>query len=95
MAPRKLRPVRAGDEPRRPLTVSKAARDGSRRDLLVALRSRLAVAVEDPNTLARDLASSSRRLLEIAKEIESLDADSDGDAVGHAAATPDEEWVSS
>jgi hypothetical protein len=54
-------------------SVSKAAADGDRRELLVAMRSRVATAVEDPNTPARDLAALTRRLLEIAKEIEAID----------------------
>jgi hypothetical protein len=33
--------------------------------------------------------------LVIAKELEALDAESGGDAVGNAAATPDERWVAS
>jgi hypothetical protein len=73
--------------------VTVAAQSGSHRDLLVALRSRIAQAVEDPNTPPRDLASLSRRLLEIAKEIEAIDADDQGDEVGAAAATPDEPWA--
>jgi hypothetical protein len=88
-----LRAVRPGEAARRPLTVTKAATKGDRRDLLVALLARIAQAVDGPNTLARDLAALSRRLLEIAKEIEAIDAErAGGDAVGNAAATPDEEW---
>jgi len=58
---------------RRPKTVTKAAANGNRRELLVAMRARVATAVEDPNTPARDLAALTRRLLEIAKEIEAID----------------------
>ena len=43
------------------------------RELLVAMRTRTAKAVEDVNTPARDLAALTRRLLEIAREIESID----------------------
>ena len=42
--------------------------------------------------LARDLAALSRRLLEIAEDIEAIDAEGGVDDVGNAAATPDEEW---
>jgi len=59
---------------RKPLTVSAAASDGDRLDLLVAMRARVATAVEDPNTPARDLAALTRRLMEIAKDIEVLQA---------------------
>lgn len=59
---------------RSPKTVTKAASDGTRRELLVAMRARVATAVEDPNTPARDLAALTRRLMEIAKDIEAIDA---------------------
>jgi hypothetical protein len=35
----------------------------------------------------------SRRLLEIVKDIEALDAETRMDDIGEAAATPDEEWA--
>jgi hypothetical protein len=43
----------------------------------------------------RALAALSRRLLEIARELEALDAEGSGDDIGNAAATPDERWASS
>jgi hypothetical protein len=88
----KLRAVRPGEPGRRPLTVSQAAKDGSRRDLLIALRVRIAQAVESRDTPPPALAALSRRLLEIAREIEALGAEGAGDDVGKAAATPDEQW---
>lgn len=57
---------------RDPLSVTKAASDGDRLDLLMAMRLRVATAVEDPNTPARDLAALTRRLMEIAKDIDAL-----------------------
>lgn len=92
---RPLRAVKPGESaPRKkPLTVTAAAKDGNRRDLLVALRGRIAQTVENAETPPRDLAALSRRLLEIAKEIEAIDADDQGGDVGAAAATPDEEWA--
>jgi hypothetical protein len=88
----KLRAVTEGESParKRAATVSAAAEGGDRRELLVALRSRIAKSVEDPNTAARDLAALSRRLLEIAKDIEALDAAEDDES--GTTATPDEEW---
>lgn len=76
MVARKLAVVPEGAvaAPRRPKSVTKAADDGNRRELLVAMRSRVAQAVEDVNTPARDLAALTRRLLEIAKEIEAIDS---------------------
>ena len=79
--------------PKPPKTVTKAASEGSRRELLVAMRARVATAVEDPNTPARDLAALTRRLMEIAKDIEAIDLAEQEDASG--AATPDESWDAS
>lgn len=78
---------------RKPLTVKAAAEGGKRRDLLVALRTRIAADIDAPNTPSRDLAALSRRLLEIAKDIEALDAAEKVDDISDAAATPDEEWA--
>ncbi len=55
-------------------TVSQAASNGTHLDLLMAMRTRIAKSVEDVNTPARDLAALSRRLMEIAKEIEAIKA---------------------
>lgn len=75
MARTPLRAVAPGEPaPAKRHTVTSAAAEGSRRDLLVAMRARVATAVEDPNTPARDLAALTRRLMEIARDIEALDA---------------------
>ena len=74
------------------LTVTQAAKGNDRRELLVALRDRVAETVEDPNCPPRDLAALSRRLQDIAKEIAVLDSVNEEDDVGRAAATPDEGW---
>lgn len=80
-----------------PLPASKgvkaAAESGDRRELLVAMRDRIAVAVENPRTPPRDLAALTRRLLEIAKDLEAMDAEVADDDISAAASTPDEEWV--
>jgi hypothetical protein len=55
-------------------TVTAAAAEGTRRDLLVSMRARVATAVEDGVTPARDLAALTRRLMEIAREIDAIDA---------------------
>ena len=96
--PRKPPPLRAvqPDDPaprRVRKTVGAAAEGGDRLELLEALRLRISTTVDDPNTPPRDLAALSRRLLEIAREIEAIRAaDDDSDDIGRAAATPDEEW---
>lgn len=98
MAARKqLRAVAPDEKPpsaKQVKTVTQAADTGTMRDLLVAMRARTAKAVEDPNTPARDLAALTRRLLEIAREIEAIDAAAreEGDESG---ATPDEAFDAS
>lgn len=76
MAARKpsLRAVAADEtrEPKRPSTILEAAEAGSRIEELRAMRRRIARALDDPNTPARDLAALSRRQLEIGKEIEAI-----------------------
>lgn len=72
-----LRSVKESDKApkaRETHTVTTAAKDGDRLDLLTAMRDRIATAVEDSETPARDLAALTRRLLEIAKEIDVLEA---------------------
>jgi len=85
----------APPQPRVLMTVKAAAEAGDRRRLLAALRTRIATDIDNANTPPRDLAALSRRLLEIAREIEALDAETKADDIGDAAATPDEEWASS
>lgn len=63
-----------------PKTITQAASKGSHRELLEAMRDRVATAVEDANCPPRDLASLSRRLMEIAKDIEALDAQEEQEA---------------
>jgi hypothetical protein len=55
-------------------SVTQAAKSGSTRELLVAMRDRTAIAVENPNTPARDLAALTKRLMELVREIEAIDA---------------------
>ena len=61
-------------KPDKPKSVTEAAADGSTRELLVAMRARIAKAVEDPNTPARDLAALTKRLVEVVRDIEAIDA---------------------
>lgn len=94
MARKPLRVVTEGEPTpaKKPQTVLEAAESGDYLAELVALRRRIATAVSDPNTPARDLAALTRRQLEISKEIRAL-ADDEGDEVGAAAEVPDEEWA--
>ena len=93
--PRK-RPLRAvgSDEAKPPVkSVAQAAANGSHRDLLVAMRERIAVAVSSPDCPPRDLAALTRRLQDIAKEIEAIDLRAKEEAL-EGGAIPDEAWDS-
>ena len=80
VVPRKpgLRAVQPGETatPRRQRkqTVATAAKTGTPRDLLVAMRDRIAEAVSQPNCMPRDLASLTKRLQDIAHDIDAIDA---------------------
>lgn len=80
-----------GRKPLKSDTIGKAAGQ-TKRDLLVALRDKIAAELDD-GVAARDLAALSRRLLEIASQIEEIDEEGKGDDVSNAAATPDEPWT--
>lgn len=91
---RQLRAVDVNDTPpRKSSTVSSAITEGSERDLLAALRTRIAKAIDDSKTLPRDLAALTRRLQEVDKDIRAMDAAENGDDIGDAASTPDEDWA--
>ncbi len=55
-------------------SVTEAAAGGTTRELLVAMRARIAEAVEDRNTPARELAALTKRLVEVVRDIEAIDA---------------------
>ena len=69
MAARELRAVAPDEAPPRQPTVAEAAKSGDHRALLVAMRDRVALAVQDPKCPPRDLAALTRRLNEIAKDL--------------------------
>lgn len=91
--PRKpLRVVDPGETvPAEKLSVDQAAATGNHRKLLVAMRERIAKAVADPNCPPRDLAALTRRLQDVAKELETLDLKAKQEA-GEDGASPDEAW---
>jgi hypothetical protein len=89
--PRRLRAVETGEKPRN-LTVTQAAKDGSHRELLQALRSRVVAAVQSPNCPPVALAALSRQLVLLSKELERVDARAEDDDIAAAAAVPDEAW---
>jgi hypothetical protein len=88
-----LRAVKDDETPvvAKPKSVKDAATSGDHRALLVAMRDRIAATVSDPKCPPRDLASLTRRLQDIAREIESIDlrAKEEGD---EDSAAPDEAW---
>lgn len=74
-----LRTVKPGEKPpaktkAKSKTVTQAAKSGTPRELLEAMRDRIAETVEHPNTPARDLAALTKRLMETVREIEAIDA---------------------
>lgn len=85
-----LRSVTAAEFAEQRYTITEAAEKGTLRQQMVALRERIAITVQDPDCPPRDLASLSRRLLEITKEIEAIDVRSRED--DDAETAPDEEW---
>lgn len=86
--PRKpLRAVSEDELAPTPKTITQAAADGTTRELLVAMRARIAKAVEDANTPARDLAALTKRLVEVVRDIEAIDARERQEATKRADAT--------
>lgn len=73
-------------------SVTKAAAEGSRLEVLRALRAVVAEAVDDRDTPKRDLAALTRRLMGIIDEIAAIEAQMDQteDSVAAAAALADE-----
>ncbi len=98
MAPRKpLRAVGEGETPPpakavTPRSVIEAAASGDAKQLLLALRERVARTVDDPNCPARDLAALSRRLQDINREIEVIVARERQEAAEDGDSHPDETW---
>lgn len=76
MSPRpRLRAVTPDETPREPTrqSVAAAAETGDHRTLLVAMRDRIARTVSDPKCPPRDLAALTRRLQDIARELDQID----------------------
>lgn len=89
-----LRSVDPDETPPKPEPVKsilQAAVDGSRLEELQAMRRRIARAMDDPNTPARDLAALSRRQLEIGREVEAIEIAEDEDR-SVIANTDDDAW---
>jgi hypothetical protein len=103
-----LRAVKDGEAPKKvpakraprkivPKSVAAAAASGDRRQLLVALRNRIAQAIDDPKTTGPALAALIKQQRDIAAEIHAIDlaADAASSRSGPKSAlatTPDEPW---
>lgn len=94
-APKRLRVVDPSEkppvEPKKPMSISKAAEEGTRLDYLVAMRARLSKTLDNPDTSPRDLAALMRRAEQIDGEIRAIEAaakDDDDEDVD----TPDAAW---
>lgn len=105
MTDRKLRAVKADEKaPAKraarkvtPKSVAAAAASGDHRQMLVALRNRIAKAIDDPRTPAPALAALIRQQIEIAARIQAIDRAADAGlsascAKSAIATTPDEVW---
>lgn len=88
-APKRLRAVAPSEVAPRRKSVADAALLGDRRELLVAMRDRIAKTISDPDCPPRDLASLTRRLQDIAREIDLLVLS--GVGVGSVVASTDDE----
>ncbi len=80
-----------------PKSVAAAAASGDRRQLLVALRNRIATAIDDPKTTGPALAALIKHQRALAAEIQAIDlaADAGSSRSGPKSAiatTPDEAW---
>jgi hypothetical protein len=84
-----VQPGARAPRPPKPLTVTA----GDHHDLLVALRTRIAAAIDNPNTPAQALAALARQIREIDAALNEIDRPARTDEVSIAAATPDEQWA--
>lgn len=91
---RNLRTVGPDETPelKRRQTVADAAATGDHRALLVAMRERIAKTVSDPDCPPRDLAALTRRLQDIAKEIDTIDLRAKQEAAEDVTAGGSEDW---
>lgn len=80
------------DEARADLTLIEAVEASDTRAVLGALQLRIARTIQDPTTPPRDLAALSRRLMEISRDIEALDAADAEDDIGRAQSLEDAEF---
>lgn len=106
MTERKLRAVKAGEKapakraPRKvtPKSVAAAVASGDRRQILVALRNRVAAAIDEPNIPAPALAALIRQQMDLTAKIAAIDFEHGAKKRGSKqpesaiADTPNEPW---
>lgn len=92
MAKPALRAVGESEPAPKKRSVAEAAATGNHRSLLVAMRERIAAAVSNPDCPPRDLAALTRRLQDIAKEIEQIDLRAREDGADADDVAEDESW---
>lgn len=80
---------RAARKPKR--SVADAAANGTRREMLIATRDRIAKTVDNAKTPPRDLAALTRRLMDVANEIDAIDTAAEQED-RERQASPDEKW---
>lgn len=90
-----LRVASEADAPVKPKSITEAADKGTTRELLVAMRARVAAACQADTTPPKDLAALTNRLIQIQRDIEAIDARADQDAAESAASTPDAKFDAS
>lgn len=92
-----LRAVAPDEKPERKRnpSVIEAAESGDHRQLLIAMRERIARTVNNPDCPPRDLAALTRRLQDIAKEIEILDLRAKEEAAQDGGTSADEQFDAS
>lgn len=81
----------AAAEPSKPTTILDASEAGDRLGELRAMRRRIAKALDDPATAAKDISPLTRNLMVIGKEIEAIEIADDEEA-SVVANVDDEAW---
>lgn len=82
----------AAPPPPKPKTVAQAAATGDPKVLLIAMRDRIARTVSDPDCPPRDLAALTRRLQDIAKELDALELRAKQEASENVGSASEETW---
>lgn len=88
----RLRAVMPNEGTPEPLTLTEAAEKGDARAMLVATRTLIAQTLASDKTLARDMASLSKRLMEVNASIATIDAKQAQEVASGEREAADETW---